>query len=511
MPANADPSQHRHDYDRIDETALASAYLQGQDAGWDTLAKTDTSDTQRWLRATVGAVGSSRSDGGTWFSLVEALLLLVEDNQATWPPRANEHEDAAILIASLREAMADARSVWVGQEAAALIIDALDRFLAEYSEEERPGMALWAAQRLAHVIDEERQDTLSDWSAGQGRFVIEPRRAYPVARLDPRTWLGGSANTRPQRLPSAVPGDAVHNVHIGNDLHHHYRLTLDWTLQGVLTGLSGLDDLRITTLHPDGTVDDFIIEPGPEAGTVVNRGPVDPDAHAEVLTALLRKAADLEAHVVVLPEYAVPEATRTRLKEVLEELPNAPMLVVAGSTMTDEGFNEGSILVTAGDVCTSRAFRKVHRAEFQGQAEGIATDQPPSVTVWRAGDLALAVLLCRDAQDRRLMELLSDAGVNLLIVPSFTDRAESIIGVAERLSTTTQAFVIVAIGPRRLARSPGKATRETEAFFRGPYGDDTRPPAVYAPDSEHADERGDGPGLWLFSSRGRHAEWHGLD
>ena len=120
--------------------------------------------------------------------------------------------------------------------------------------------------------------------------------------------------------------------------------------------------------------------------------------------------------------------------------------MISGGSGRSADYNEGALFISRNGRSHELNFLKLHRARFFGYDEEI--HRTHEVTVWRSDPLALAVLICRDAQDDKLIDILADVGVNLCLVPSFSDRAANITGMVETLSIRSQAFVVVAVSPR---------------------------------------------------------------
>lgn len=519
---------------------LIDGYQTSRNRGRDVLADIPASHVVATIRAVVVAIGlAGRTEGGSWLALLEALLVVLRLNTDCWPhDLATDFDAATDLFAEFQRIVAGG-GVTVGPDRAAEIGVVIDTVLGQLGvDDELDGTALLVAHKLAQVIDGERNETFADWlKAGpENQLAIEPGRIYPVARDDPRRWMQSSANTRADTLPTARPEDAIVHARLGTDDHRSYRLVLDWSLDGRLASLLAASELRIATFHANESLADFDIVCDKETRMAANNGPADTQRLLARYAAMARRAKELGANVVVVPEYTLNSQDRGRFAAEFAAEGFRPDLVAAGSARVG-AHNEGCVMVfSGGGVPVGKTFNKVHAARLGPFREDIECDRPPEVPVWRIGAVALAVLICRDAQDKRLIDLLVEAGVNLCLVPSFSDRRSTIIGLSERFATETQGFVAVAIAPQRASLAdlpagcrPSRVVdagaeigvdfeegdgdsddlpETVEAFFKGPYGDDTRSPAVWAPSELTA--RAPGPGIWLFESRRAQASWSGV-
>lgn len=151
---------------------------------------------------------------------------------------------------------------------------------------------------------------------------------------------------------------------------------------------------------------------------------------------------------------------------------------------------------------------KVFAAEMSGRQEGV--DPAGSVRVIRSEAWSIAVLVCRDAMSSDLIDLLSGCGVNLLLVPAFSERTGSIVDQATSMSSRSQAFVAVAIGPavwttEAVADRPQKTSR-VESAFSGPY--EVLPSVISLPNEGF--DGTTGTGLWVFDTASRRADWLGV-
>lgn len=220
------------------------------------------------------------------------------------------------------------------------------------------------------------------------------------------------------------PHPARDRVRIALDFGHRNQIDeLTWSKEGGFA--------KIATIHPkDGDAIEFSSYNGHffdvrperwEPGSVLR---------------LLASVAD-EVSVAVLPELSLP--TPGELGAALAENPPAyPPIVVAGSAhvrQEDDGeavrSNESWIYIEGKRAAVAyKYFPYVETKEIGGEAldhplaEDL-TDEPKTITVLAGTHTRLAVVICADAIEPRIPDLLVDAGVNHLVVPAMTRKTGS--------------------------------------------------------------------------------------
>jgi hypothetical protein len=387
--------------------------------------------------------------------------------------------------------------------------------------------AVLVARAIAGAVEQRMWKRFLAWFRSQTIVELGPDRIHPVGRYDPTALIGRSANTRPTRLPTHRT-DQLEHLRLGDRRSSEYRVTLNFDLWNHLEPFARVERLRIATVHPNLTLAEFRTEPDVdelraamargEHGPFRNLGPRAGDAQHETLVALVRHAADLLADVIVIPEYCLATAERERLCSAIEELPRRPSLVVAGSSEVtrEPRTNEGWLVVPDRP---GLSLQKVFPAEVASHYEEIASQ--PEITAYWTARWVISVLICRDAMAPDIVSQLGDLGVNLLLVPAFSDRTGSLVASACTLRTVSQAFVAVAVAPARWtfdaldslpagAQEPATSGENdgdarVEAAFDGPY---EAPPHLAAAPGPEAPGRGPGVGLWLFDAFDRTLAWH---
>lgn len=454
----------------------------------------------------------------TWLSLGERLLQAIDaiavtaDDWATLAPASVLLDVQAALLASAGSVVGDAAvlSAFVDDGVAARLSEFAAREIAALAQLRPEFAEAVVGHAVAEAISAAAGPTFVEWFRSRISLVVAPGAAYPVGVHDPRGWLGGrSANTRPGRIPTRELA-ATSRLRLGDALAARFGLRLDFDRFHHLSPIAASEPLRLAAVQPAMSLAEFEIESDPEAHTVRNHGPRDAAAARELVVECVRAAAAEGAQVVVVPEYCLDEVGRERLLGALERMDPRPVLVVAGSTEVNaEGgpvpFNEAWLAAAGGP---GVGLYKAFPAIVEHEAEGVASGS--ELWVFWSQSATIAVLICRDAASPELIEVLGRAGVNLLLVPAFSDRTGTLVANACTLRTRSQAVVVVANAPavwsyEGVDGRPGGPADRAEAAFDAPY--EHPPSPVVAPDD--APGVPVGAGAWLFDVSKRALEWVG--
>lgn len=276
----------------------------------------------------------------------------------------------------------------------------------------------------------------------------------------------------------------------------HVSVYLDYSQRSRIDRLAWEEDERLPTIasiHPPECGD---LQGRPIGnGQFFDAGPRHWDL--EVVLELLQRAANL-AKIAVLPELSLesPDA----LGEELNRAPGSyPPLVIAGSghTRVNPGAegevraNECRIYLDGDEVCSYRKNKPYRAKELNGKPlespllEGL-TDEPKAITVLSGKRTRLAVSICADINHLTNPAKLLAAGVNLLIVPSFTPQPGSFNGPIADLAARCQGVSVITNAPPNQAEIPfhlmvgvpRPAPEEQTAMF--PNGSETEPPTQIA-------------------------------
>jgi hypothetical protein len=139
---------------------------------------------------------------------------------------------------------------------------------------------------------------------------------------------------------------------------------------------------------------------------------------------------------------------------------HAVPFVVPGSYHTPQavgpGHNETSLLVHGRPLAKHRKFRPVvfpdcfdDRGELRDviRQEHLAVEES-RISISVSGDWSVATLICKDAMDNAVQDLLRDLAVQLVLVPAMSPKVEDFADLAQQLGRDPQAVTLVAnIGP----------------------------------------------------------------
>lgn len=454
-------------------------------------------------------------------SVARSLLLLCREGNGTadqWAslPPDTVHDrllgaqaEAAALLAKRGAGL----SAFAGRDEVLALRDLAVRWLDELSEVNTVFANALVAHPLAMAVSEAAGDTFVEWFRSRVTVEVVADEPYPVGSYDPRPFLGDhKPNTQPRRLPDREL-DHTPRLRLGDQATSRYGLTLDFDCYHHLARLAAAPSLRLAAVQPNLSLAEFDIDAAADGRAVVrNHGPRVAERQRVILASAISAAAGAGAQVVVVPEYCLDEAGRASLRADLEAMDDRPALVVGGtSEVRRDGswipFNEAYLAVPD---LRGLGIYKTFPAEVQGAVEDIAVSA--RVTVFWTETWVFTVLICRDAASPDLVDVLGRAGVNLLLVPAFSDRTGSLVDNARSLRTRSQAFVVVANAPAAwtwdaLHRRPEPPDLRVEAAFDGPY--EHPPEPVLAPD--HHDGSALGAGVWLYDAGERKLSWIELD
>jgi hypothetical protein len=212
---------------------------------------------------------------------------------------------------------------------------------------------------------------------------------------------------------------------------------------------------RIATVHPAGSRK-------LEVGTMTETRFFDASPaewRPEEVVSLLERVKDVE--IAVLPELSLPDPGA--LEEALATEPKRfPRLIVAGSAhwRTEEDgrevrANEARVYVDGERVGEHRKYNPFEARELDGRSltEGL-TNERKAIRVLSGEFTRLAIVICADLNDSSGPQKLIAAGINTLIVPSFTTKMGAFRGPIGDLSARCQAVCVIANAPPDEAAHP---------------------------------------------------------
>jgi hypothetical protein len=298
------------------------------------------------------------------------------------------------------------------------------------------------------------------YATAYGTVPLDRGTPVPFA---PRPLLDGFEKTPlPERLNS--------NDLLGGYGHRLFEFSAGEAVQVVLdfAARSRIDELtwsgeerlpRVATIHPQ---DCGALEVRTRTESeFFDAGPAE--WRPEEVLSLLRQVADVE--IAVLPELSLPSPAALE-REMSQNPAEFPGLVIAGSAhvRVQDGSravraNETRIYLDGKDVGSHRKCHPYIASKLEGKklpqplGEAITAEQK-KITVLSGEYSRLAVVICADLNDQYIPQKLIAAGVNTLLVPSFTPKKGSFSGPIADLAARCQGVSVIANAPPDEAAAP---------------------------------------------------------
>lgn len=231
---------------------------------------------------------------------------------------------------------------------------------------------------------------------------------------------------------------------------------LDLELDAILRNLIG-----ISGLHPNGDASEMPFRSPTKSTQFVVELPADQE---DRLTTLANQALNLAGpRILIAPELTVDRGIVESLQNLVNEHPDK--LLISGSRHTRERGTAENLV--AGLLADGDPDLMVHAklvpftSELSRSAavkEGIDVPDPQKLTVWQAGPRRVAMLVCKDALDDTIIELLAHIGANTVLIPAMSPQTQPFDKPIARLIDASQALVAVANGPLRFNGKPSGAS-----------------------------------------------------
>ena len=309
--------------------------------------------------------------------------------------------------------------------------------------------AVLIARGLAELIDERYNHTFADWFRQHSPYQPGVGDPVPLDSPDLRPVVAMRATSPPWRL--AHPLDETRHVRLAGDWAVQFRVVFDYSLFDTLAGMITADTV-VATCHPNRGLDEFDLS----RGTNQRRFPVRPrdlDRQRLEIDQVVAQATTAGASIVVLPELCVTEELATGLREWVQR-PDGPRVLVAGSYHREAPVGDES---RARRSNTAIAWVRRHDRPLTHDkyspadrpvTEDIQPDGWPELRVYVTADgWHLTIAICRDLLNPQATNALSEAGVNLLLVPAMSETLVPFGGPVAHLVGTRQALVAVANNP----------------------------------------------------------------
>lgn len=370
--------------------------------------------------------------------------------------------------------------------------------------------AVVAARALAELLDERYHHSFA--GSFRRRSPYQPGVGDPVPLDSPdlRRVTELPATSPPWRLANRL--DETRHVRLAGGWAAQFQVIFDYSHADALTGLIGPGTV-IATCHPNRRLDELEF-PVDAAGLTFPVRPVDEQRQHREIDRLISAAVAAGASIVVLPELCVTEALAARLADWTCR-PGGPRLLVAGSyhhgdehgpAAEGDGGQAGprrrntAIAYLRG--CPSPLTQDKHSPADRPVHEDIQPSGWPQLRVHVSGDgRHLVIAICRDLLNPHAVHALTEAGVNLALVPAMSETLVAFGGPVAQMVGAGQAFVAVANNPADFSAATGLTVhRPARAIFGHPgFGQQTR--LVQPADGE--------PGVAVLRVRTGQLQWLG--
>jgi hypothetical protein len=353
---------------------------------------------------------------------------------------------------------------------------AFEALAASPFKDTRLSLAL-VARGLAGAIDNLAGSTFIEWFRRNGELTIAEGKPHPVCSHDPSRWLGEQkANTNPAKHPGReLTCTPSLRIAIG-PFDYDYILDFNlWNQLGLLG--SGPHGLVMAAAQPNLDGGEFHMEyetPPATWGTTpatwyANHGPDDTQLQIDRITRLVDGARAKHAQLIVLPEYAVSDPVYDALEKWLFNATDV-LILCAGVSIPDANhYVKNLAWLSVGTPGIRRRVSKSFHAKTSGASLGTIGERilaDNKVRIFISQEWSLCVLICIETLDSAIIDELAKIGVNILLVPSMSEKTNGMVGEISELCYKSQAFVAMANGP---ANWTGSDDLRCEAFFAGPY------------------------------------------
>jgi hypothetical protein len=173
-----------------------------------------------------------------------------------------------------------------------------------------------------------------------------------------------------------------------------------------------------------------------------------------------------DAGCAIIPELSLPtsEALNQAIAGSADDLP--PLIVAGSAHITTQDPDDPRVTIRANECLVYLhgapllRHRKIHafRTRYLGPEHQFAqplpeglTPEPKRITIASGSLTRLAVIICADLNDTHIPGLLTDVGVNLLLVPALTPHAGAFPGGIGGVASSCQGVSVIANGTPAVA------------------------------------------------------------
>ena len=406
------------------------------------------------------------------------LLQLCRDEHPVLREQLNApggHTRVAAIVADLMPVLSTATTP---------VLDPLERHAFAAALTVDPALpAVLVARALAELLDARYGHSFA--ASFRRRSPYQPGVGDPIPLDSPDLRLISELPTTspPWRLANRL--DETRHVRLAGEWATQFQVIFDYSRADALTGIIGSDTV-LATCHPNRGLAEFEF-PVETSGLTFPVRPVDEQRQHREIDRLIGSAVAEGASVVVLPELCVTEQLAAQLQDWTAR-PDGPQLLVAGSYHHDDEHHNAS----GGGPAQPRR-RNTAVAYLRGSPtplthdkhspadrpvnENIETSGWPQLRVHVSSDgWHLVIAICRDLLNPHAVHALTEAGVNLVLVPAMSETLVAFGGPVAQLVGAGQAFVAVANNPANFS-TPNEVTvrRPARALFGHPgFGQQTR-------------------------------------
>lgn len=406
-------------------------------------------------------------------TLTHLLQLCRDEHPVLWE-RVNEpltRSRVASLVAGVRAVLPNAASnvQTLDPQVQRAFADALARF------DDVPAVVV--AHALAELIDERYGRSFAESFRQRSPYRPSVGDPIPLDSPDLREVTALPATSPPWRLANRL--DETRHIRLAGEWAAQFQVIYDYSLTDALAGLIGPDTI-IATCHPNRTLRDFEF-PVDAAGLTFPVHPIDEARQHREIDRLIGIAVAAGATIVVLPELCVTESLAAQLQNWTCRA-DGLRLLVAGSyhhddhhAPADQDHQYGSsrrrntaIAYLRG--CPAALTHDKHSPADRPVNEDIAPQGWPQLRVHVSRDgWHLMIAICRDLLNPHAVHALTEAGVNLALVPAMSETLVAFGGPVAHMVSSSQAFVAVANNPADFADA-GELTarRPARALFGHP-------------------------------------------
>lgn len=330
------------------------------------------------------------------------------------------------------------------------------------------------ARTLAELIDERYSHTFAESFRRRSPYQPGVGDPVPLDSPDLRDVLAMRSTSPPWRLANRL--DETRHIRLAGEWAVQFRIIFDYSLFETFADAITADTV-VATCHPNRSLAELDLSRGLDRWTFPI-GPLDPARQHAEINRLIATAATAGAQIVVLPELCITEDLAASLQQWVRR-PDGLRLLVAGSYHHDHDRHPA-----AGSRPNRRRntaigwVRGSHRPLLHDKyspadrpvVEGIEPEGWPQVRIYVTADgWHLAIVICRDLLNPQAVNALSEAGVNLLLVPTMSETLMTFGGPVAHLVGARQALVAIANNPGAWAHERDSGVQQpARALFGHP-------------------------------------------